>query len=233
MNDEYDALLREVHIYTFLLSQVDTAQLSKLQMLLDVAELERLYRFRSEELQQDFLLAHGMLRILLGQYVAVDPAALRFVTSPFGKPALAMPAGSDIQFNLAHSAGCVLIAITRGRQLGVDIENIDAQIADTSFYVEHFTASEQQALANLPPALALRGFYTAWTSKEAFIKATGEGFSADLQSFSVTIDLGKSSQPTMIHDGDKVWYLHQLDISSAVVAALVVAPPLNYSVVIR
>ena len=229
MHLTYDSLTREVHIHAFHLARLETAQRETLFAVLDGAEPERLGRLRIEERREEFLLAHGMLRVLLGQYLGADPAGLRFTAAAQGKPALAVPAAGDIEFNLAHARGRVVFAITRRRRVGVDVEFLDPRLPDAALFPALFTEDERQALADLPPELALRGFYTAWTRKEAFIKATGAGFSADLLAFSVTVDPRQAPQLTL-HHGEAEWHLHNLDLSPDTAAALVVSGPLDYTI---
>jgi 4'-phosphopantetheinyl transferase len=227
MELDYDALAREVHVHVLPVSQEEATRCD-LWDLLDTEEQERWRHLLSAERQAEFLVAHGMLRVRLGQYLSVAPATLRFTHSAYGKPSLLEPAGVEMQFNLAHTRGRVLIAISRGRRLGVDIEYLNPCLPDPALYAELFTAREQHTLLTLPPELALRGFYTAWTRKEAFIKATGEGFSADLLAFSVSGDPRQPPQ-LMPPPGNAAWRLHHLEISPNVAAALVVAGPEDYT----
>jgi 4'-phosphopantetheinyl transferase len=64
-----------------------------------------------------------MLRQCLAEYVKHTPASLRFgYMMPHGKPFLAEY--PEIAFNLSHAGDYGLLAVTCGRQVGVDIELI-------------------------------------------------------------------------------------------------------------
>jgi len=83
-------------------------------------------RARAERLLRATLWARsrGMLRALLGRYLDRDPRGLRFELGPQGKPALRGRAGRarQLRFNLSHSGELALVAVTAGREVGVDVE---------------------------------------------------------------------------------------------------------------
>jgi 4'-phosphopantetheinyl transferase len=49
-----------------------------------------------------------------------------------------------------------------------------------------FSDRERSSLQALPPNLHLQAFFACWTRKEAFLKATGDGFSFPLSDFTVS-----------------------------------------------
>ena len=91
----------------------------------------------------------------------------------------------SLQFNLSHSAGIALIAVSRHR-LGVDIERIRNDVDTNSLSERFFSVRERIGLQSLPVHLRVPGLYACWTRKEAFLKATGDGLSFPLTDFSVT-----------------------------------------------
>ncbi len=98
-------------------------------------ERNRSARFRFEPDRRRFVVAHGVLRDLLGRYLGTDPGQIRFVYNAFGKPELHPEFGSRLTFNLAHSGDLALIAIARDAWVGVDVECIDLTLPLTSFTV--------------------------------------------------------------------------------------------------
>ena len=59
----------------------------------------------------------------------------------------------------------------------------------------------------------MQRLFRCWTRKEAYIKATGEGLSADLRSFRVTVRPGEAPRLECLTDGGPVgreWTLHNL-----------------------
>jgi 4'-phosphopantetheinyl transferase len=127
------------------------------------------------------LIAHGALRSILAIYLDIDAAAVDFDSGPAGKPKLAQNwAGSGIEFNLSHSGEVALIAVTRGGEIGVDVERVREDFAFQPIAQRFFTANEVAALRDLPVALQREAFYKCWTSKEALLKARGTGLSGQL-----------------------------------------------------
>ena len=116
----------EVHVWCASLD-VPPETAARLDATLTCDERNRSARFRFERDRQRFIVARGVLRDLLGRYLATPPGHLRFGYNPFGKPDLSPEFGSRLTFNLSHSAGLALIAIAAGSSVGVDLEHIRAQ----------------------------------------------------------------------------------------------------------
>lgn len=114
------------------------------------------------------------LRLLLGRHLREEPAALRLVRRPGGKPALDHP-WSWLGFNVAHSAGLALVALGPGREIGVDVERLDPKRASGPIADSVFSPREAAVLRSLREPARTHAFFSCWTRKEAFVKATGEG----------------------------------------------------------
>ena len=156
--------------------------------LLDEDERTRANRFVVPVHSHRFAAAHGHLRILLGTYLGCAPEAVAFQYGAWGKPTLRAPAGEGLAFNLAHSGGQALITVGRAEALGIDIE-VMRPVADwLDIATRTFAPGEINALLSLPPHKQMDGFFACWTRKEAIIKFWGEGLSADLASFEVSLD---------------------------------------------
>src|SRR5271157_5160610 len=92
---------REVHVWFVELS-ASAASVEGCRRSLSVDESERASRFRSEHLRTAFTLSRGILRALLGRYLAIEPNCMRFAHGSRGKPRLSFPE-TPLEFNLAHS----------------------------------------------------------------------------------------------------------------------------------
>lgn len=159
---------------------------------LSEAERQRAARFVTPELRQRYVVAHGRLRQILGGYLHTEPSSLEFDSGPKGKPCLchAEPApGTEgpagLRFNLSHSAGIALIAVTCGREVGVDVERLRPGIDTESLARRFFSEAEAQAVLSCRPKQRADVFFKIWTRKEAYIKARGAGLSLPLDSFTV------------------------------------------------
>jgi 4'-phosphopantetheinyl transferase len=73
-----------------------------LQQMLSMGERAKARSFRFEKDHLHWIVARGLLRIILGRYLGVDPRQLCFCYNAYGKPSLEFPA-QDIQFNISHS----------------------------------------------------------------------------------------------------------------------------------
>ena len=138
-------------------------------------ERNRCARLRFERDRQHFVVAHGVLRKLLGRYLRTHPGDIRFVSNAFGKPALSPEFGSRLKFNLSHSADLALIAVAADADVGVDLECIRPH-SDYGAIAQFFlSAVEVDHLNRVPSHLYAEAFLSCWTKKEAYVKARGGG----------------------------------------------------------
>jgi 4'-phosphopantetheinyl transferase len=158
------------------------------QRLLCRQECERASRFAFQRERERFIAARGLLRTILGTFLGADPRELEFIYSATGKPSL----GGDftdcgLEFNLAHSGGLGVFAVSGLGAVGIDVEQV-RPVPEYSALSERFFTPHECALINtLPRDEAIRAFFQIWILKEAWLKATGEGIaglsgSADLLS---------------------------------------------------
>jgi 4'-phosphopantetheinyl transferase len=159
--------------------------------LLSDDERARADRFHQDRDRTRFAVARARLRRILGAYQERNPEDIDFIYSEFGKPALADGSeGHDgLRFNLSHSGDHCLVALARGRDVGIDIEAVTRSVEIMPLATRFFSATESDALAHLPASRRRQGFFTIWTQKEAFVKAKGDGLSRALDSFDVSPDL--------------------------------------------
>lgn len=153
--------------------------------LLSAEEQARAARFVVESARERFILGRGFLREALAPYTGQPPAALTFTYGARGKPLLAH---SPLHFNLAHSGDVLLLALTDVGDIGVDVEQIRPLPHLHTMAHDNFSPAEIAAVLALPHEQQPTAFFTVWTRKEAYIKATGDGFRRPLASFDVSLD---------------------------------------------
>ncbi|HZQ06506.1 MAG TPA: 4'-phosphopantetheinyl transferase superfamily protein [Anaerolineae bacterium] len=173
----------EIHLWRVPLN-VDAAQQDTMHTQFSPDETERAARFHFERDRTRFIVAHAALRQILARYTRKNPNALSFRVGAYGKPTLAFE--TDIQFNLSHSGNLALIALTRGRAIGVDVESIRDNFDPLALATRFFSPPEIEDLRACDPATRTAQFFTLWTRKEAFIKAVGHGLSLSLSSFDIS-----------------------------------------------
>ncbi|HWG92362.1 MAG TPA: 4'-phosphopantetheinyl transferase superfamily protein [Candidatus Thermoplasmatota archaeon] len=143
-------------------------------------------RFRRPEDARRALLTRGVTRALLARYAATPPQALAFTRAcsncgapNHGKPRLVAPAAATpLTFNLSHSGDLLVIALSRGLEVGVDVERVDATFDWEPVARQVFTPEERATLAAAPEPEQRRRFFDAWTRNEAALKLTGHGLAA-------------------------------------------------------
>jgi 4'-phosphopantetheinyl transferase len=194
--------------------------------LLSPDEAARAARFHFDEDRRRFVLARGLLRLLLGGYLEADPRSLEFSYSAAGKPDLGRPSVSPpLRFNVAHSGGRVLYALARGAAIGVDIEKVRDEVDVDGISRRFFAPGEGPALARLRARSRRRRFFETWARKEAVLKASGLGISAGLDAIEVGPDAGgrlvlvRCQVPRI---DPRAWSIEDVPVASGFVAAIAV-----------
>ena len=103
-----------------------------------------------------------MLRQILATYLDTAPEALEFEYGKHGKPRLQNAGGPE--FNLSHSGELLLVAVSEGRSIGVDVERVDPR--------------------RDRPAT----FYEEWVRREARLKCLGAGLLGELPEEPVAVE---------------------------------------------
>jgi len=176
----------EVHVW-----RIDLAGGSGLPAdpaVLSPDERERAARLLCGRKRARFIAGRSTLRRLLGHYLGAAPQALVFRYGPHGKPALVTGASAaTLTFNFSHSEDLALLAVATDREVGIDIEYRHRDISIAPFARHILSENEAAALQRLPAERHKQALLTAWTRKEAYVKALGEGLARSLKSFSAGI----------------------------------------------
>jgi len=191
-------------------------------------ELTRAQRYRFERDRRRFVVARGMLRVILARYAGVTPAAIQFEYSDHGKPRL--PACPELEFNASDSGEFMALGVAENRLIGVDIEQVRDNFAGLEIADRFFSAREVEVLRSLPPNEQRYAFFRCWTRKEAFIKAIGEGLSYPLHQFDVT--LTDDEPPLLLRvqgelNAPERWWLSDLPIAPDYAGAIMVEKPIT------
>ncbi len=184
----------EAHVWRTFLDQPDEA-VEFFGKILSEKERERAKRFHFEKDCRKFTIARGVLRMLIGKYQNVVPERLKISTGKYGKPAVTDEFNQpEIFFNLSHSDNLAVFAFTRETGIGVDVEQARQLKEMQRIARRFFSKHEYTVLNSLPKDDRTAGFFNAWTRKEAFIKALGEGLSHPLDTFAVTLRPGADAR---------------------------------------
>lgn len=217
--------IEQAHVWRASLDLPDSS-VQSLRRTLAQDEIARAERFRFERHRRAFIVARGRLRAILGRYLGVAPDELRFCYNAYGKPSL-VARGDEVplRFNLSHSGGLALYAVTGGREVGIDLEQIRAVRELEGMIKCTFSARERAALLALPADRRTEAFFACWTRKEAYVKAKGQGLSVALDQFDVPVRPDESARLLRTHADPQEagrWRLQDLAPGLGYVAALAV-----------
>lgn len=161
----------------------------RLLSVLSGEERSRQRRFVFPADRHLYLVAHALVRVVLSSYTGVDPADWLFASNGYGKPEVAAPAEfRDLRFNLSHTTGLAVCAVTRGRAVGVDAECLDRRVGSPGSLANYLSREEELRLGRLPASERAAAFLETWTLKEAYLKCVGVGLSMPLTAFAVQPD---------------------------------------------
>ena len=214
----------EIQIWRVPLSGQPGAE-DQLKEILPPDQLARASRFHYAHDRRRFIIRRAVLRQLLAACLQTTPSAIRLSLGTHGKPAITGQTGANgLRFSSSHSADWALIAIARGIELGVDLEQ-HRPMNDVEDLVKNcFSEAEISELSRLPQALKAAGFINGWTRKEAFVKAIGLGLSYPLNRIAVSLVPGRPAALLAVADDPdaiKKWTLISLDAFPHYSAALV------------
>jgi 4'-phosphopantetheinyl transferase len=221
---QMDLSANHIHVWQLDL-EVDADRLAQLRATLAADEMERADRFYFERDRVRFAAGRGLLREILGHYLAIPPARLAFAYNQYGKPSLTGDHTDALSFNLSHSGAMGLVAVRLCGELGVDLEEYRPGKGDGNVAEQYFSPREVVCLRAVPEALRTRAFLNCWTRKEAYIKARGMGLSIPLDSFDVTLTPGEPA--ALLRTADPAdrnrWRLRDLALGDGLVGAIVAA----------
>jgi 4'-phosphopantetheinyl transferase len=161
-----------------------------LREILSAGERERADAFHFAEDRETFTITRATLRTLLGRYLGLPPRQVPLAAGPYGKPILDLADDRDLRFNVSHAGGVSALALTRGRRVGLDVEQLRPGFPVREVAGRVFSERERAELDAVAAEQQLEAFFQGWTRKEAYLKAVGTGFFAPLEAFSVSLTPG-------------------------------------------
>jgi len=216
---------KEVHIWRASLL-ADPATVQQHKQILNQEEVKRSERYHFEKDQRQYILARSILRRLLGQYLGMDPEAIKIGKLPKEKPYLPH---HSLEFNISHAGNWVVFAFSH-QPIGIDIEVIDPTLDLEVMATQFFAPAEVQDFLSTPKADRPLAFFNAWTRKEALITAIGDGLAAPLDEFEVSLLPGEPAQlKAMRLEGITIadWRLQAFDLVDGYCGAVVHHPSIN------
>lgn len=148
-------------------------------------------------------IAHIALRIALERFAGIGIREVAYAIDPGGRPRLAAADGlmPCPHFNLSHTGGYALIAVSHAGPVGIDLE-VERTLSISSDRRQRIEAAAVRLLPDqlLPTAPDAR-FLQAWVRLEAAAKASGQGIGQILTEAGVIAGAGsaRGMQALSIH----------------------------------
>ena len=180
------------------IAQVSQAQdsLSFLEPCLDSRDRDRVARFRFAEDRARFVLGRALVRKIIGHYLELQAETIELAYTERGRPFF--PLDEKIQFSISHTHDLVTVALTDGARIGIDLEYQKDHLDLPSLAERIFSSADLQTFQVLSGDEKVAAFFRAWTRKEAYLKARGEGIAEKLQEISVSFG---TEENILIKDG--------------------------------
>ncbi len=206
----------EAHLYLITPEELNskTARLRALEIL-NIEERGRYERFLVDHAKIEFLAGRVLLRRVLAAYLETDPRELEFAFSENDKPELAGKHARKLYFNLSHTRGLIALGIHASCAIGVDVETIEVDRAESGIARRFFSAHEFEWLSQFSGADYIENFFRIWTLKESYIKAKGMGMKLPLKDFHFVLNAEESSKIEIgfspkLADDARSWKFHSM-----------------------
>jgi 4'-phosphopantetheinyl transferase len=213
-----------VHIWRTDLN-LPESQIQSLAKTLAPDEHNRANRFYFERDRKHFIAGRGILRSILGRYLSLEPAQLQLSYASRGKPTLAnLDRGETLSFNLSHSHELAIYAIAHTSWVGIDLEHIRPMDKVEQLVKRFFSPREYAVICSLPDDQKQEAFFRAWTCKEAYLKAIGDGLPG-LDGVEVSLTPGEPAALLSIQGDEEAasrWSVYPLIPAPGYMAALAV-----------
>jgi 4'-phosphopantetheinyl transferase len=215
----------EIHLWLAYYDEIEDRRMRLHQALLNDAEKAQHLKFHFERDRRRYFATRVLVRTVLSRYAPVRPERWIFAANAYGRPEIAnagMPI-SDLSFNISHTNGLIVLGVTRGRQLGVDVENIRARGVSIEIADRFFSPIEVAALAEVASELQQDRFFEYWTLKESYIKARGMGLSIPLDKFGFRFPQDHAIELSIdpeLQDCSERWQFWQLRPTPAYLVAI-------------
>jgi len=224
---------REAHVWSCPLDMLSYEGVwNALGEILSMAEREKLQRRRAGRIQLEYLAARVVVRTVLSAYTDVPSADLVFQQDSLGRPSLASPNDANLDFNVSHTDGVIMVGVAANGWIGIDVEDVSRDVGLDSLLPDFLTNDERNWVESARPTERAQRILRLWTLKEAWCKAVGLGMSAEFHkaAFRFQGEHLRSAQVTDATAGELTWIFHQIPVAERFLLAVALGvqsePPL-------
>lgn len=189
-----------VDIWLLFASAVTVNLIDSYRDLLTAEEKHKEQHFYFKRDRISYLLTRVLIRTTLSRYIPIAPKDWHFEPDRYGRPRAVNSHKllHKLSFNISHTDGLIVLAVTVDRAVGIDAEYLHRTIS-TNVLESYFSTHETNMLHKLPSSMRRIHCLDLWTFKESYIKARGTGLSMPLNKFS--INLTNSNEAPISFDG--------------------------------
>lgn len=197
------------------------SDVDELNSILSLSEQQRAERLFFSDDQVNIKVSFALTKIILAEWLCCAAREIVFEYGPHGKPFCLNQHG--VNFNISHSQDQFLMAVSREREVGIDIEVIKGSRDVLALSERYFSKNEIAYLNSLPVSEQVKAFYRIWAAKEAFIKLIGKGLAYDLTAFDIQLSTQDEEPRILVRDpmySASAFQLREYDVFSEYKAAL-------------
>jgi len=204
----------EIHLWQVNPDNITQPELlNKYKELISEDETIKQQRYKFSHDRHDALITRAFVRDLLSYYADIAPSDWRFDKGEKDKPEIVNPP-LPLRFNISHTKGLIICAITLENDIGCDVENTTRSNDVLAIANRYFSSIETKELFSLPKEEQRHRFFDYWTLKESYIKAWGLGLAIPLKdfSFNITDTLVEKNTPFIIKNAIRLSFEpHRVD----------------------
>jgi len=218
---KYPSLVKDrVHVFYGMVSGFSQ---SDALFFLSEKEKVRASHYVSAADQNRYIISRAILKCILAGLLKVQEKDIEFQYSKNGKPWLRN--NPALKFSLSHSEDIVVIAVSYGDEVGIDVEQLDREVDLAKLQSYLFTQGELSIFQSISRQFQKKIFIHSWTKKEAFLKATGEGLTRAMNSLELAFSDEVHSQQKKQMPYETDWILDSFTPTDNCVATVAVQGP--------
>lgn len=204
----------EVHIWCTSLDE--KYDYTYLKNYLSESELNKVNRFKIKSDNINAIVRKALSKYLLSYYLKMPIQSITLKYSYYNKPEF-----SGINFNSSHSKNKIVLAFSLNKNIGIDIEEIKYFEGMDQVAKSYFAKEEYEHYKYLNKSQRIYTFFRIWTSKEAFIKAIGNGFTYPIQNFIINPFSGTRMTPIILKElSNQNWFNKRLQLFDSFASAI-------------
>lgn len=172
---------------------IENEDISNYDNILNINEKKVYSRLIDIKAKKTFYFTRYLVRTLLSFYLGQNtPKELVFNNNYFGKPHLEQD--PTFNFNISHSGSLILLAISKGKFIGIDLEIKNDHVIELieNYRNTVFNLNELAEIASSNDMYCkIHTILKYWTIKESYLKSIGIGLVNDL--LNVNINYSKNT----------------------------------------